>query len=412
MTVTEATPIQLYGAQHDFVFSTAHYAAFVAGIGSGKSYAGAVRATMASMGHIGNESIPTPNLGIVTAPTYSILRDASFRSFMDVADEYVADVNRSNFIVTMVNGSEVLFRTASDPEKMRGPNAAWWWGDEAAMYDPRVWRIMIGRLRQFGRRGYAWPTTTPHGRNWLYQEFIAQRREDYAVFTASTRHNPFVDDAFVRSLEESYAGDFARQELDAEFVAFEGLVYLEFQRDVHVTTTLPERFTRTIAGVDWGYANPGVILVFGVDYDGRLWLIHEAYERQKRIEEWASLARQLRDTYQIEAFFCDPAEPDYLKAFEKAGCDVQRATNDVMPGIQEVKSTLVVRGNGKPGLFVYADALNTIAEFEQYQWLEARDGIRDQPRKMNDHAMDALRYAILGARVKPKPAPMKVVKYA
>jgi hypothetical protein len=67
-----------------------------------------------------------------------------------------------------------------------------------------------------------------------------------------------------------------------------------------------------------------------------------------------------------------------------------------MPGIQVVKNRLAVQGDGKPRLMVHVDAANTLADFEQYQWLENRDGLRDQPRKTNDHAMDALRYAAMG----------------
>ena len=65
---------------------------------------------------------------------------------------------------------------ADNPERLRGPNISWWHGDESALYEVSVWRIMIGRLRQYGRLGYAWLTTTPKGRNWIYQEFIQQTR--------------------------------------------------------------------------------------------------------------------------------------------------------------------------------------------------------------------------------------------
>jgi hypothetical protein len=72
------------------------------------------------------------------------------------------------------------------------------------------------------------------------------------------------------------------------------------------------------------------------------------------------------------------------------------ATNDVLPGIQAVKNRLVTRGDGRPRLRLSAEAVQTAVEFEQYAWMENRDGVRDAPKKVHDHALDALRYAVMG----------------
>jgi hypothetical protein len=32
---------------------------------------------------------------------------------------------------------------------------------------------------------------------------------------------------------------------------------------------------------------------------------------------------------------------------------------------------------------------------ESYVWKDGRDGVRDEPEKVNDHAMDALRYGVM-----------------
>lgn len=391
-----ARTIELFGRQYEFAVCPAHFAALNGGIGSGKSIAGATRALYAALGSVGGQALQTPNVGVVTAPTYPMLRDASIRTFFEIAGDLVTNWNKSENHATLLNGSEVLFRTADDPDRLRGPNVSYWWGDEAAYYHADVWRVMIGRLRQFGRQGYAWVTTTPKGRNWLYREFIQHPRADYAIFNVRTAQNPFLDPAFVAGLRDAYTGDFARQELDGDFVAFEGLIYPEFHRDTHVTSEAHGNYSYYVAGVDWGYANPGVILVFGVDGDGRITLVREEYQRRRRIEEWAALARSLHDTYVIQTFYCDPAEPDFIQAFESAGVAAVAANNDVLPGIQAVKNRLVVRGDGRPRLRLSAEAVQTAVEFEQYAWMENRDGVRDAPKKTNDHALDALRYACLG----------------
>lgn len=391
-------PISLYSRQFTFIQDERSFLAFIAGIGAGKSIAGAARAISAGLGTIGTRSIATPNIGMVTAPSYNVLRDATVPAFREMAGDLIAEMTASSPInATLINGSRIFFRSAHKQELLRGPSVAWWWGDEAALYHRDVWRIMIGRLRQHGKLGHAWLTTTPKGRNWIYQEFVQQQRQQYAIYKAATWMNPFIDPEYYRMLRESYTGDFARQELEGDFVAFEGLIYSEFDRETHMLTVKrPEQYAMVVAGVDWGYANPGVIVVYGVDTDGRMWGLHEEYQRRRRIEEWAQVAQQLQQQHGIETFFCDPSEPDFIAQFQQAFCNAVAANNEVLTGIQAVKNRLVRQKDGLPRLILSPDFVWTAAEFEQYQWMEHRDGLRDQPKKAGDHAMDATRYVVMG----------------
>lgn len=391
--------LELYGPQYEFVSAEEHYLAFVAGLGSGKTIAGAMRALSASQGWIGTRAIRTPNLGMITAPTYPMLRDATLRTFVEIADPFIKSFNKSEHHITLRNGSEILFRSTEHPERLRGPSLSWWYGDEAALYQAKVWSIMLSRLRQFGQHGWAWLTTTPKGRNWIWQKFVQQARAGYRILRASTLENPYLHADFVAGLLEEFVGDFALQELYGEFVAFAGLIYSEFNRALHMTTqrlTL-DRFKRVVAGVDWGYVHPGVILIYGEDYDGRLWGLHEEYARQRQIDEWVLAAKDLHRTYNVSAWFCDPSEPTYIRKFKDAGLKAEEATNDVLPGIQVVKRRLVVQTDGKPRIVYPPEFVWTMTEKEQYQWRSNPQGdFTDAPMKVNDHCCDAERYCLVG----------------
>jgi PBSX family phage terminase large subunit len=380
----------VYERQQQFIEDRHNFAAFIGGIGSGKTWSGAIKTL--------EFALSKPCVGMVTAPTYNVLRDATVPTFREVAGEHITEITNSSPInATLSNGSRILFRSAHKPELLRGPSLSFWWGDEAALYDKNVLKIMQGRLRQGGRLGYAWLTTTPKGRNWIYQEFIQKARERYAIYKAKTSDNTFIDPDYYEMLAESYTGDFARQELDGDFVAFEGLIYPFFDRDIHITTqTRPTQWAMVAAGVDWGFANPGVIVVYGVDSDGRMWGLHEEYARRRRVEEWAELAKQLEQQYKIDYFFCDPAEPDNISQFQMLGVNAVPAENEVWLGIQSVQNRLTVQGDGLSRLILSPEFVNTAAEFEQYQWAEHKDGLHDKPKKVNDHTMDATRYASVG----------------
>lgn len=395
--------VNFYGQQYDFVMSDAHYALLRGGIGSGKSLGGAGRGLAAALGYVGTTRIQTPNVGVVTAPTYGMLRDASLRTFLELAGDLVASVTKSPPInVRLKNGSEVLFRSADLPDNLRGPNLAWWWGDEAAYYRRDVWRVMIGRLRQFGRRGYAWLTTTPKGRNWLYQIFekylSGAGDASYAVYQLITKDNPFIEEEFYTSLSQEYEGDFAKQELDGDFITSEGLIYAGFRRELHVVHDVPASFSYYVAGVDWGFVNPGVMLIAGVDGDGRSWIIHEEYHRRLQIDEWMTLGKGLNERYLPNGWWADPSEPSYIRKLEAVGCKAESANNEVLPGIQRVQGLIQRQADGKPRLLIGAWCANTIAEMEQYEWQRGRDGLQEQPVKANDHAMDALRYLVAAGK--------------
>lgn len=375
--------IELYAAQHDFVACDARFSGFVAGIGSGKSYAGAAKMLYrASLRR---------SLNMVTAPTYPMLRDATLRTFMDVAGDAVQAFSKSEMLVTLTNGSEIIFRSTDSPDRLRGPSISNWWGDEAAYYDRDVWPIMIGRLREGGRAGHAWVTGTPKGRNWLYE-----RQNEISLFRAHTRDNPYLDREFVSSLEASYAGTFARQELEGEFVTYEGLVYEDFDRARHVIANSGP-FVRTIAGMDEGYTNPAVILVLGEDNDGRLHVIEEFYRRRMLQGDVVGEAQRLRAHYGIDIFAVDPSAAGLIAEMGALGMPTVPADNHVLPGIQAVKARLATAGDGRPRLTISPSCVNLLAEFESYVWKEGRAGVKDEPEKINDHACDALRYAVMSA---------------
>lgn len=221
---------------------------------------------------------------------------------------------------------------------------------------------------------------------------------DYELVKCSSRENPYLPGEFVRDLEESYAGAFARQEIDGEFVAAEGRVYTDFSREIHVRE-IPEdkQFEVALGGVDWGFTNPAVVLAVGVDSDNRLWVLDEFYKRRVLLEEQIAAAREFSERYGVSCFYCDPSEPANIAAFHNAGLLAQAGNNALLPGIAAVSALLPVREDGLPRLIVSPRCANLIVEFEQYRYPEDKGKSieKEQPIKAFDHALDALRYVAM-----------------
>lgn len=192
--------------QLEFWTSPARYRLFVGGVGSGKTRAGAVEVLR----------MPALSTGMVVAPTYPMLRDATLRTFIDLAKRagVLRQFNKADMAAELIDGKRILFRSADEPDRLRGPNLGWFYLDEAALMVEQTWLIMIGRLRE--APGRAWVTSTPRGFNWLYETFV-NGGSDYHVTKSSSRDNPFLPGEFIQSLERSYTSDWQKQEIEGEF---------------------------------------------------------------------------------------------------------------------------------------------------------------------------------------------------
>ena len=120
----------------------------------------------------------------------------------------------------------------------------------------------------------------------------------------------------------------------------------------------------------------------------------------------------------IEATVTDHDAEDRA-TLERHGIPTRPAVKAVSVGIQAVSNRLKLAGDGKPRLFVCEGALVerdealaaarkpvcTADEFEVYAWPKDASGraLREEPVKLNDHGMDAMRYACMYADVGAAP---------
>ena len=170
---------------------------------------------------------------MVAAPTYGMLSDATLRGFLQVALKLGVigprDVKKSAPInIRLRTGAEVLFRSADDPARLYGPNLSGIFLDEASIMPVEVFTVGIGRLREAGEQGFLTACFTPKGRaHWTYDVF-ATGKPGTSIHFSRTRDNPFLPPEFEGNVRSQYTSQLARQELEGEFVDFEGGL---FRRD-------------------------------------------------------------------------------------------------------------------------------------------------------------------------------------
>jgi PBSX family phage terminase large subunit len=366
--------IRLYPRQYEFFTCPDPVVAFIGGIRSGKTYSGCLWML--------SQTVQPGTLGLVVAPTYPMLRDVTWRTMQEIGGD-IFTVNKSEMTLTVRNGGEIFFRSADTPDRIRGITANVALIDEAGYCPGDTYDIVKGRLS--GLPGLLRIVTTPRGRNWLYN-----RQSEMTVFKAATRDNPHLPVEFVSDLERSYTGNFARQELYGEFVAFEGLVYPMFSREIHVCKQDAGLYSTRWFGNDEGYTNPSVILDVGVDHDGRKHIFREWYRRGQLQDGVVAANKAWYDETCPQGVVVDSSAAGLIAALRDAGVPARGHKGRVQDGISKVQNALAIAGDGKPRLTVDPACIQTITEFESYCW---KDG-KDEPEKQNDHAMDTVRYII------------------
>lgn len=211
--------VRLHRAQHEFRHSPALYRGFVGGRGSGKSWAGAydlVRRARPGRTYL------------VGSPTGVLLGDTTFPTLRAIATDLGVwggcKMTPYPSATLLLDGGDaaVRFRTAEDPERMRGPNLSGVWLDEASLMPEEAYTVVIACLREAGVQGWLSASFTPKGpHHWTYDVF-GTGRPDTALFRARTGENPFNPPGFEATLARQYGPAFARQELGGEFVETEG----------------------------------------------------------------------------------------------------------------------------------------------------------------------------------------------
>lgn len=215
-----------------------------------------------------------------------------------------------------------------------------------------------------------------------------------------------------------------------QWAAAEGIIYEGWRPELHLSDRkqLPHEWTR-LWSVDFGYTNPFVWQMWAIDPDGRMWLEREIYRTQRLVEDHAKdilnvVTKQDGVTWKYprpRAIICDHDAEDRATLERHLGMGTVAAWKSVADGIQAMQVRLRPAGDGLPRLMVLRTALverdEALAqvgkplgfsqEVEGYVWKPppagAQKALPDEPLKLDDHSMDAGRYAVAFQDLAPTP---------
>jgi PBSX family phage terminase large subunit len=302
--------------------------------------------------------------------------------------------------------------------RVRGSTLMIAYVDEATLMPKDVFDELVGRLSSEHAKLLA--TTNPDSPNhWLLKNYIndEQAAKDWRRFRFLLEDNLSLDPAYVERVKRQYRGIPARYNrmIKGKWVIAEGVIYQKFRNKKrkeggHVINykDIPfQSMRRCFVGVDYGVGNATVYLLIGefiIDGKKRYIVIKEYYYsgresmKNKTTSEFAKdFAKWIKGFKALEVVI-DPSAAALITEFDlnsikrEAGVfyTVTKAKNDVDQGIQAVANMFE-----DDILWVCSACEHLIEELGIYSWdAKAQEKGVDKPKKENDHACDALRYAI------------------
>lgn len=272
--------------------------------------------------------------------------------------------------------------------------------DEATLVSKEFFAMLHTRLRVKGFNCQLFVTTNPDSpRHWLKTEYIDRARElghrVYHFTIDDNAHN--LEPGYIADLKRQYSGLWYQRFIEGKWTMAEGVIYSMFDLGRHVTSEQPRSIVKHLAvGVDYGARDNtrGIKAVLGDD--NRIWITREWVPAEGTEAERSASLRKFCDEHGWpDYFFVDPAARGFrLQMHQDELRPVIKANNSHADGIGIVASLLAA---GR--LVIHESCQELITEIQSYAWdpKAAEKGI-DEPVKLDDHAVDALRYAILTSR--------------
>ena len=307
--------------------------------------------------------------------TFPALRATVLRDFIEILKELniysVEDHNKSEHIYTFPNGSIVEFFSVDDEQKIRGRKRDIAWCNEAN----ELYFDDFTQLNMRTESKLIFDYNPSESTSWLYE----LPTEESVLIKSTYKDNPFLPQSIRSQIEDLKRTDEALYQIYAlgEKAISKSNIYSNWSFIPH----RPARFVNYVYGLDFGYNHPTALMrVYWCDNDIYIEpVIYESYlTTPMLIDKMQSF--NVEKTVTIVA---DYARPEIIAELNNAGYDVQNANKVVKKGIDNIKTFGVLCQDDK--------AIKK--EYENYKWKKVGDMITDEPVKMWDDAMDAIRYA-------------------
>ena len=385
--------MQLTLPQSEILLNTSRFKTVVAGRRFGK--------TFLSVNMILKEAVSGANKNCwYVAPTYRSAKEIAWDMLINtIPHEYISKTNESSLTLRLINGSVISLKGAEKPNNLRGRALDFCVLDEFADMRPEAWYEVI-RPSLSDRQGSAVFIGTPKGRNHFYDLSAkgTNGSDDWASFQYTTLEGGNVLPEEIEAARADLDERTFKQEYEAAFVTYAGLIYYGFSREESVLDMADDNGTLLI-GLDFNVSPMSAVIC--IRKGEKLYAVDEIVMYGSNTDE---MVAEIKDRYGNRNIivFPDPASRQRktsaggrtdLSILQNAGFSVKAKNSHalVRDRINAVNSRLL-SGDGKRHFYVSPKCKQTIKSLERQTYKEGTS----IPNKDDgfDHMNDALGYLL------------------
>lgn len=332
----------------------------------------------------------------IVSDTFPNLRRGALKDLRTILaeterDKYFEESKSLHTFTNRVTGTILEF-FSTDEAGGRGARRDFLFVNEANRIDYATYTQLEIRTRE-----RIWIDFNPANEFWAHTELVA-KRDDVDFIKLNYLDNEGLEDTIISSIE-ARRGDgnnnWWRVYGLGEIGSLEGNVY-----EGWITTeSIPEGFVLKRYGVDFGFSNdPTAVIAVYENEDGDICLEKEVYETRLLTPQLITKLKSLPPAL----FVCDNSRPEIIAEMRASGLRAvgcNKTPGEKMNG-KRYNIELVQRRK----VYFLAEDKEIEQEYLTYAWRKKKSTgeVLDEPVDGNDHAMDAVAYAV---RDLAKPTP-------
>ncbi|MGP8215755.1 MAG: PBSX family phage terminase large subunit [Bacteroidia bacterium] len=310
--------------------------------------------------------------------------------------------NKTDCTFSAYNGSYIEFFPADSESKMRGPKRDILFINECNNVSFEAFQQLDVRTRK-----HTYLDFNPVRRFWVHDKLMESLSgTDYTFVQSTYKDNAYITPEEIANIERRRNNaNWWRVYGEGEIGNAEGVVFTNWEiitiknEELRIKNgNSPNTLNSSLLTLNW---LPGTLLGYGIDFG----YVHSP-TAIVQVNEYNG------ELYVRELFYKTGAQNDEIFAFVQKNIDLRALA---VADCAEPKSIDYLFRKGWPGLFpsikgegsiefglnmllerkinVSRDSLNLIKEMREYMWDTNADGVPiNRPVKMNDHAIDAMRY--------------------
>lgn len=282
--------------------------------------------------------------------------------------------NKTNLIYKFNNKSIIRFIGGEDPEKLRGIKSTYVYINEGTELSQESFMQINIRCEKQLLIDF-----NPSEEFWM-KDYI--NRPDAVLLHSTYKDNSFLKKQQIEEIE--YLINVDENYYKVYALGIPPIPTTRIYSHFKSYNNLPNNIKEIIYGLDFGYNHATALVKTYHTEDNKIYVEEIIYQSNLTTPDLITLLKEYNIEKHIE-IYADGARPEIIEDIRRSGYNIKAAKKNVKEGIDYIKSKEI---------FIHNNSINLFTEAKKYSWKTYKDIIMDEPIKLYDDALDAMRYAI------------------